>query len=104
MSGFIFYKISNGVIDSIKKRYSKTFLKFVSYYTAYEDVCKFQIKNFQHPPMNSAYKEILKKCNESYSYHFDLSEILVFNTHERISDYDCFFNYKFDYKYTTNYE
>ena len=98
------YDVSNSVIDSIKNRYSNKFLKFVNYYTAYEDVCNFQINNVQRHPVNSIYEQILNNCKQSYSYHFELSNFLVFNTHERISTNDCFFNYKFDYKYITNYD
>jgi hypothetical protein len=98
------YNVSNEVVDRLNKKYSNGYVKIVKYLTKYEDVCRIPVLNFEKNRESAIHENLLNICKNAYSYHFDMSDDLVMNTHERINTNDCFFNYKYDYKYVTTYD
>ena len=98
------YDVSNELVDLLESSYQKRYLKLIKHPIKYEEVCKHQIMNAEMYPESSIYKNLLNNCKNAHSYHFEMSDDLVFNTHERINTNDCFFSYKYEYKYVTTYD
>ena len=98
------YDVSNELVDLLEKRYESSFLKLIKHPVKYEEVCKHQIMNAKMYPESSIYKNLLNICKNAHNYHFEMTNNLVSNTHERINTNDCFFNYKYDFKYVTTYD
>ncbi len=43
-------------------------------------------------------------CKKAYHKHFNSSDSLVNNSHERLQSNDCLLRYSFEYQYVTNYD
>ena len=72
------YNVSNEVVDRLNKKYSNGYVKIVKYLTKYEDVCKIPVLNFEKNPESAIHENLLNICKNAYSYHFDMSDDLVY--------------------------
>jgi hypothetical protein len=96
--------VEESVIQLIKKKYSQDFIEIIFHHTNLKDVCKKQIERLENYPNSLFYQKLYDYCKTAFEKHYNISKILVLNAHERINTNDCFYNYKYEYEYVTNYD
>ena len=101
---FYVLNATDDTIKTIKEKYSEDFIKIVIHHTSFENVCQKEIKRLEKNPNSLLFKKQYNACEKAFRLHFDLSDNLAFNTHERINTNDCFYHFKYQYEYVTNYD
>lgn len=92
------------ILNLIKQNYEGDKVKLKYHKTDFNNVCKSEIRLYNKDSKSVLYKFMHDYCLKAYNTHFNLSNDLVSNAHERINTNDCFLNYKYQYEYVTNYD
>lgn len=98
-----FHLVPREIIDKVLKQ-NENFIEIVNHKTNFSDVCKWQIKKLEENPNSEDYNRTYKYCAESFKKFFDLQDLYVKNSHERVCSNDCYSNFKYVYEYVGNYD
>ena len=98
------FNVTNDVISIIQNYYTSNFVKIIYHGTKLDEVCKKELERYKANPESVLFKKIYNNCSKLHEIQFDTSNDLILNAHERINTNDCFYNFKYEYEYVTNYD
>ena len=82
----------------------KSLVDIINYKTEMSELCRVQLKNKIQNPNSSLFARLYDNCVSSFEKHFNLTDIMVLNSHERLQSNDCFLKFKHNYEYVVNYD
>ena len=82
----------------------KSLVDIINYKTEMSELCQVQLKNKIQNPNSSLFARLYDNCVSSFEKHFNLTDIMVLNSHERLQSNDCFLKFKHNYEYVVNYD
>jgi hypothetical protein len=98
------FNVTGDVVSSIRENNSNDFIKIIYHHTKFEDVCKKEIKRLNSNPSSIFFRKQHMICENAFKIYFNFNDEMISNAHERINTNDCFFNYKYEYEYVSNYD
>jgi hypothetical protein len=90
------FRLNEDYVKKLVNEFGTQYVRLVHYKTKYEDICQSLFK--QEEQSNHAI------CKKAYDYYFNMSNDLIYNSHERMCSNDCFMHLKYEYEFTTNYD
>jgi len=90
------FRLNEEYVKKLKNEFDTQYVKLVKYQTKYKDICHWSLDDNNHN--NEAI------CKKSYDYYFNMSNDLIYNSHERMCSNHCLMNLKYEYEFITNYD
>jgi hypothetical protein len=95
---------SKNVINELQKKYSKGFIELINYDTSFEKLCQYSIRKLNETPDSKMYQFLYTNCKTSFDKHFRMSDLMVYNSHERMISNECLQSFRYEYEFVTNYD
>ena len=91
------------LLQQVEKNY-KDLVEIVVYNTKLNQLCDFQLKNKIQNSNSEFFNKLYDNCVSSVEKHFNMQDLMVSNSHERLQSNDCFLKFKYIYEYVVNYD
>ena len=91
------------LLQNIETNY-KHLVEIVDYKTELPELCHLQLKNKIQNPNSDLLAKLYDNCVSSFEKHFNMTDMMVSNSHERLQSNDCFLKFKYNYEFVVNYD
>ena len=93
---------SKNVLNELQKKYSKGFIELINYDTSFEKLCQYSVRKLNETPDSKMYQFLYSNCQNSFDKHFRMSDLMVYNSHERMISNECLQSFRYEYEFVTN--
>ena len=91
------------LLRQVKANY-QNFVEIVQYKSKFSELCHMQIENRNRNLNSSLFRRLHDDCQSAYEKHFNMSDKMVVNSHERLQSNDCLLKFKYNYEFVVNYD
>ena len=91
------------LLQQVKANY-QNFVEIVEYKTQFSELCHMQIENKNQNLNSSLFNQFYEDCESAFVKHFNMSDEMVSNSHERLQSNDCLLKFKYNYEFVVNYD
>ncbi|RNA02410.1 hypothetical protein BpHYR1_038321 [Brachionus plicatilis] len=81
-----------------------SFIQIIGHEITENKICKWHKQKVNEFPQNPKYKTLLDSCLLSMKINFDIRDLYIKNTHERLNSNDCLMKNHHEYQYISNYD
>jgi hypothetical protein len=97
-------KSTKDVLIEKQKTFENGFLDLISYSTSFDELCKYSISKLNETPDSKLYQFLYSNCKSSFEKHFRMSDLMIYNSHERMTSNECLQSFRYEYEFITNYD
>jgi hypothetical protein len=101
------YNVSKTIENVLSKRqkdYKMGFLELVNYKTDSNELCQYSTEKLNKKPDSKLYQFLHSNCLSAFDKHFRMSDLMVYNSHERMISNECLQSFRYEYEFVTNYD